>query len=70
MHPVSSAGQHDAHELLRFLLDGLNDELREALDDAGIKGPTVVEQVFGGRMRSSVVCLGCGKVQSGRIHRP
>ncbi|XP_052206930.1 ubiquitin carboxyl-terminal hydrolase 2-like [Diospyros lotus] len=45
--------QHDSHELLRCLLDGLNEEeLRN-------QGPNVIQSTFGGRISSTISCLEC-----------
>ncbi|XP_052206929.1 ubiquitin carboxyl-terminal hydrolase 2-like [Diospyros lotus] len=45
--------QHDSHELLRCLLDELNEEeLRN-------QGPNVIKSTFGGRISSTISCLEC-----------
>ena len=75
--------QQDAHELLRFLLDGLQDELKDrgGHDEAGEAKSTKkqwcadpVEKLFAGKLRSSVVCQQCLSVLTlqcalNRIHR-
>lgn len=57
--------QHDSHELLHCLLDGLCTEeltarkkLKSSQDDA--KSPTYVDAIFGGCLSSTVTCLECG----------
>ncbi|PSS34861.1 Ubiquitin carboxyl-terminal hydrolase like [Actinidia chinensis var. chinensis] len=59
--------QHDSHELLRCLLDGLcTEELsarKRTTREIGISinlGPTFVDAVFGGQLSSTVSCLVCG----------
>ncbi|GFY82605.1 ubiquitin-specific protease 2 [Actinidia rufa] len=59
--------QHDSHELLRCLLDGLcTEELsarKRTTREIGIStnlGPTFVDAVFGGQLSSTVSCLECG----------
>ncbi|KAJ8530744.1 hypothetical protein K7X08_023625 [Anisodus acutangulus] len=56
--------QHDSHELLHCLLDGLSTEeltarkkLKSSQDDG--KSPTYVDAIFGGRLSSTVTCLEC-----------
>eukprot|EP00743_Colponemidia_sp_Colp-15_P008477 GILK01009217.1.p1 GENE.GILK01009217.1~~GILK01009217.1.p1 ORF type:complete len:896 (-),score=132.96 GILK01009217.1:88-2703(-) len=57
--------QQDAHELLRFLLDGVqteeNDRLKResANTDTGEKKPSMIEEVFQGYLCSTVVCQNC-----------
>ncbi|XP_075113037.1 ubiquitin carboxyl-terminal hydrolase 2-like [Nicotiana tabacum] len=58
--------QHDSHELLHCLLDGLCTEeltarkkLKSSQDD-GKSPPTFVDAIFGGRLSSTVTCLECG----------
>ncbi|XP_057472114.1 ubiquitin carboxyl-terminal hydrolase 2-like [Actinidia eriantha] len=59
--------QHDSHELLRCLLDGLcTEELsarKRTTREIGISinlGPTFVDAAFGGQLSSTVSCLECG----------
>ncbi|VYS54247.1 unnamed protein product [Arabidopsis thaliana] len=61
--------QHDSHELLRCLLDGLSIEessLRKKLgvsdsnDSSTYQKPTLIDSVFGGEISSTVSCLECG----------
>ncbi|KAK9287878.1 hypothetical protein L1049_016320 [Liquidambar formosana] len=61
--------QHDSHELLRCLLDGLCTEelaarkLTNSSRENGIspsEGPTFVDAIFGGQISSSVCCTECG----------
>ncbi|XP_044499848.1 ubiquitin carboxyl-terminal hydrolase 2-like [Mangifera indica] len=61
--------QHDSHELLRCLLDGLCTEeldfrkIVNASEESGIssnQGPTFVDSVFGGQISSTVCCVECG----------
>ncbi|CAL5347663.1 unnamed protein product [Camellia sinensis] len=59
--------QHDSHELLRCLLDGLCTEELSARKqntwENGISknlGPTFVDTIFGGQLSSTVSCLECG----------
>ncbi|GFQ05339.1 ubiquitin carboxyl-terminal hydrolase 2 [Phtheirospermum japonicum] len=54
--------QHDSHELLRCLLDGLSTEELSARKHNGssITGPTFVDTIFGGQLSSTVSCLECG----------
>ncbi|CAH8264522.1 unnamed protein product [Arabidopsis lyrata] len=61
--------QHDSHELLRCLLDGLSIEessLRKKLgvfdsnDSSTYQKPTLIDSVFGGEISSTVSCLACG----------
>ncbi|XP_071690201.1 ubiquitin carboxyl-terminal hydrolase 2-like [Rutidosis leptorrhynchoides] len=52
--------QHDSHELLRCLLDGLcTEESRVQKRSQGV-GPTFVDTIFGGQISSTVSCLECG----------
>lgn len=61
--------QHDSHELLRCLLDGLCTEESSARkqvqsskddDDVPKPAPTFVDAIFGGQLSSTVSCLECG----------
>ncbi|XP_057959339.1 ubiquitin carboxyl-terminal hydrolase 2 isoform X2 [Malania oleifera] len=61
--------QHDSHELLLFLLDGLSTEelsmkkqISSSQDDGNSpnEGPTFVDYLFGGQTSSTVCCLECG----------
>lgn len=59
--------QHDSHELLRCLLDGLCTEessarkqVQSSKDDAPKPAPTFVDAIFGGQLSSTVSCLECG----------
>ncbi|KAJ0034462.1 hypothetical protein Pint_25425 [Pistacia integerrima] len=62
--------QHDSHELLRCLLDGLCTEelgVRKKVNSSGEEngissnpGPTFVDSVFGGQISSTVCCVECG----------
>ncbi|MCD7451393.1 ubiquitin-specific protease ubp2 [Datura stramonium] len=65
--------QHDSHELLHCLLDGLCTEeltarkkLKSSQDD--VKSPTYVDAIFGGRLSSTVTCLECG--HSSLVYEP
>lgn len=65
--------QHDSHELLHCLLDGLCTEelsarkkLKSSQDDD--KSPTYVDAIFGGRLSSTVTCLECG--HSSLVYEP
>ncbi|PHT39240.1 Ubiquitin carboxyl-terminal hydrolase 2 [Capsicum baccatum] len=65
--------QHDSHELLHCLLDGLSTEeltarkkLKTSQDDG--KSPTYVDAIFGGRLSSTVTCLECG--HSSLVYEP
>ncbi|KAL0713698.1 hypothetical protein Bca4012_020676 [Brassica carinata] len=68
--------QHDSHELLRCLLDGLSIEessLRKKLDvsvdsDDSEKPTTLVDSVFGGEVSSTISCLECG--HSSKVYEP
>ncbi|KAJ3688559.1 hypothetical protein LUZ61_017723 [Rhynchospora tenuis] len=70
--------QQDSHELLRYLLDGLNTEeasarkLKRADSDkvggAGALGPTLVDSMFSGRLSSTISCLECGYTSV--VHEP
>ncbi|CAH8380849.1 unnamed protein product [Eruca vesicaria subsp. sativa] len=64
--------QHDSHELLRCLLDGLSIEessLRKKLDASDdSEKPTLVDSVFGGEVSSTISCLECG--HSSKVYEP
>ncbi|EOA26334.1 hypothetical protein CARUB_v10025692mg [Capsella rubella] len=69
--------QHDSHELLRHLLDGLSIEessLRQKLDVSDSdesfthQKPTLIDSVFGGEISSTVSCLECG--HSSKVFEP
>ncbi|CAJ1848452.1 unnamed protein product [Sphenostylis stenocarpa] len=58
--------QHDSHELLRCLLDGLNtEELAGRKQNGspkrdGTSSNTLVDALFGGQISSTVCCIECG----------
>ncbi|XP_044479337.1 ubiquitin carboxyl-terminal hydrolase 2-like [Mangifera indica] len=69
--------QHDSHEFLRFLLDGLcTEELVvrkkvnafEENENSSNPGPTFVDSVFGGLISSTVCCVECG--HSSTVYEP
>ncbi|KAI3472496.1 hypothetical protein Pfo_031263 [Paulownia fortunei] len=65
--------QHDSHELLRCLIDGLSTEELSARkhtksSQASITDPTFVDAIFGGQLSSTVSCLECG--HSSTIYEP
>jgi ubiquitin C-terminal hydrolase len=70
--------QQDSHELLRYLLDGLNMEessarkLKQADSDKGggsdTAVPTLVDSMFSGRLSSVISCLECGYTSV--VHEP
>ncbi|XP_010522400.1 PREDICTED: ubiquitin carboxyl-terminal hydrolase 2-like [Tarenaya hassleriana] len=69
--------QHDSHELLRCLLDGLSTEessLRKKLGASNTDGdsthqkPTLIDTVFGGEISSTVSCIECG--HSSKVYEP
>ncbi|CDY12161.1 BnaC04g11910D [Brassica napus] len=63
--------QHDSHELLRCLLDGLSIEetsLRKKHDGDESEKPTLVDSVFGGEVSSTISCLECG--HSSKVYEP
>lgn len=65
--------QHDSHELLRCLLDGLSTEelgvrKHAKSSQASITDPTFVDSIFGGQLSSTVSCLECG--HSSTIYEP
>ncbi|KAG8369648.1 hypothetical protein BUALT_Bualt14G0035500 [Buddleja alternifolia] len=65
--------QHDSHELLRCLLDGLSTEELSAkkrieLSQASVTDPIFVDAIFGGKLSSTVSCLECG--HSSTIYEP
>lgn len=65
--------QHDSHELLRCLLDGMSTEelsfrKHNKSCEVSVKDPTFVDVVFGGQLSSTVRCLECG--HSSTIYEP
>ncbi|XP_042064796.1 ubiquitin carboxyl-terminal hydrolase 2-like isoform X2 [Salvia splendens] len=65
--------QHDSHELLRCLLDGMSvEELsfrkHSKSCEVSVKDPTVVDVIFGGQLSSTVSCLECGHAST--IYEP
>lgn len=58
--------QHDSHELLRCLLDGLSTEelagrkQNGSLKRDGTSSSTLVDALFGGQISSTVCCIECG----------
>ncbi|PON32745.1 Ubiquitinyl hydrolase [Parasponia andersonii] len=69
--------QHDSHELLRCLLDGLSSEelgMRKQISFSKENGhssspsPTFVDVVFGGQVSSTVCCVACG--HSSTVYEP
>ncbi|KAI9075813.1 hypothetical protein K1719_042299 [Acacia pycnantha] len=68
--------QHDSHELLCCLLDGLGSEelaarkQKDASDKDGIfsNATTLVDALFGGQLSSTVCCVECG--HSSIVHEP
>ncbi|GMP55582.1 hypothetical protein CsSME_00020353 [Camellia sinensis var. sinensis] len=68
--------QHDSHELLRCLLDGLcAEELNARKQTTSVEngissnlGPTFVDGIFGGQLSSTVSCLECG--HSSTVFKP
>ncbi|CAL5395020.1 unnamed protein product [Camellia sinensis] len=68
--------QHDSHELLRCLLDGLcAEELNARKQTTSLEngissnlGPTFVDGIFGGQLSSTVSCLECG--HSSTVFKP
>ncbi|GMY26812.1 ubiquitin carboxyl-terminal hydrolase 2 [Fagus crenata] len=68
--------QHDSHELLRCLLDGLSTEElgarkqnnSSAGDGASSNPGTFVDAVFGGQISSTVCCVECG--HSSTVYEP
>ncbi|KAL4561133.1 hypothetical protein LXL04_033295 [Taraxacum kok-saghyz] len=53
--------QHDSHELLRCLLDGLcTEETRIQKQSQNGNSVTFVDNIFGGKISSTVSCLECG----------
>lgn len=56
--------QEDAHELLRYLVDGLQKSCLQQCPpklDPHSKATTVIHQIFGGYHRSQVKCMSCHK---------
>ena len=65
--------QQDSQEVLRLMLDTIRDEevarLQKQLPEKPPKAPmTVVDDLFAGEYRSTVVCLSCGRVSC--VHEP
>ncbi|GLU08704.1 hypothetical protein SLE2022_256010 [Rubroshorea leprosula] len=68
--------QHDSHELLRFLLDGLcaeelgfRKQINASKDIASSnQDPTLVEALFGGQISSTLRCVECG--HSSTVYEP
>ncbi|XP_024028854.1 ubiquitin carboxyl-terminal hydrolase 2 [Morus notabilis] len=69
--------QHDSHELLRCLLDGLSSEelgMKKQMNsskengNSSSLGPTFVDAVFGGQVASTVRCVQCG--HSSTVYEP
>ncbi|XP_010513106.1 PREDICTED: ubiquitin carboxyl-terminal hydrolase 1-like [Camelina sativa] len=70
--------QHDSHELLRYLLDGLSFEessMRQKLSDYdndddsfAHQKPTLIDSIFGGEISSTVSCMECG--HSSKVFEP
>ena len=61
--------EQDSHEVLRQLLEGLRDEMEKAAKaasreqaDEDKKEKTLIDDLFCGDVRSSIVCLNCGAV--------
>ena len=61
---MSPGRQEDAHEFLRYLVDGLQDACLHGFDklDKITKGTTMVNSIFSGLLRNSVTCQQCGYV--------
>lgn len=49
--------QEDAHEFLRYLLDGMLEDCKASTPSAN--NPNIIEGVFSGRLVSTVTCLSC-----------
>ncbi|KAH6786947.1 ubiquitin-specific protease 2 [Perilla frutescens var. hirtella] len=65
--------QHDSHELLRCLLDGMSTEelsfrKHTKSSEVSVKDSTFVDVIFGGQLSSTVSCLECG--HSSTIYEP
>ncbi|KAK4482555.1 hypothetical protein RD792_009715 [Penstemon davidsonii] len=64
--------QHDSHELLRCLLDGLSTEelsaRKHGKSNTSTTDPTFVDSIFGGQISSTVTCLECK--HSSTIYEP
>ncbi|KAL1371063.1 hypothetical protein HN51_001297 [Arachis hypogaea] len=66
--------QHDSHELLRCLLDGLSTEEQAARKQNGspkrdgTPANTLVDDLFGGQISSTVRCIECGN--SSTVYEP
>ena len=65
--------EQDSHEVLRHLLEGIRSEevlrLKEADDisEAEVGRPepiTLIDEIYAGELRSSVVCLSCGQIST------
>ncbi|KAK9843494.1 hypothetical protein WJX81_005881 [Elliptochloris bilobata] len=52
--------EEDSHELMRILLDGLEQEELRARSAVSQAQASAVERVFGGQLASRVACTGCG----------
>ncbi|PIN17945.1 Ubiquitin-specific protease [Handroanthus impetiginosus] len=65
--------QHDSHDLLRCLLDGLSTEELSTRNhtkssQAPVADPTFIDAIFGGQLSSTVSCLECGHAST--IYEP
>ncbi|RWV81018.1 hypothetical protein GW17_00057606 [Ensete ventricosum] len=70
--------QQDSHELLRCLLDGLyveersSDKTQDSWNDQNMAtsnlGSTVVDNIFGGQLSSTICCVECGHTSV--VHEP
>ncbi|KQK16875.1 hypothetical protein BRADI_1g31187v3 [Brachypodium distachyon] len=61
--------QEDAHEFMRFAIDKMQsaclDEFGgEKVVDLSIQETTIIQHIFGGRLRSQVQCTACGMVSN------
>lgn len=52
--------QEDAHELLSYLLDGIQTEEKKRLKENNERNDTFLQQVFGGKLESTIHCFKCG----------
>jgi len=56
--------QQDSHELLRYLLDGIDSEERKRIkltsECAVTDITTFIQDIFGGQLRSTIMCSACG----------
>ena len=61
---LSPGRQEDAHEFLRYLVDGLQNACLHGFEklDKITKGTTMVNSIFTGQLRNSVTCQQCGYV--------